>query len=102
MKDGTDVPESSTDSIDDREYTAAPHVRHRSASGTRRLIFFTFASVWGFCVGVTGLLAAMSASGHSVQPDGGSIVGLIPALIVALAGGFVAAAAYKESKRRSR
>jgi hypothetical protein len=36
-----------------------------------------------------------------VQPRPGVIAGLFPALAVAIAGGFVMNAAYKESKRRS-
>ena len=68
----------------------------------RRLIFFSFASFWGFAVGVAGLLAALSAAGQSVQPHPGVIPALIPSLIVAVVGGLVMNAAYKESKRRSR
>lgn len=102
MNDGADVRKSSGTSIDNGEYTAVAHARHRTASGTRRLVFFSMAAFWGFSVGVAGLLAAMSAAGQPVHPEGGSIVGLIPALVVAIAGGFIVAAAYKESKRRSR
>jgi hypothetical protein len=58
--------------------------------------------MWGFVVGVGGLLAALSASGQPAQPDEGAILGLIPALLFAVGGSVVMAAAYRETKRRSR
>jgi hypothetical protein len=85
-----------------RDYTARSGVRHRSANGTRRLMFFTLASVWGFIAGVAGLLAAMSAAGQPVQPSAAAVMGLTPAFVLAAGGGLVIAAAYKESKRRAR
>ena len=84
------------------EYTVRSGSRHRSAGATRRLFFFALASIWGFIVGVVGFLAAMSATGQPVHPRTVAIPGLIPGLIVAVAGGFVIAAAYRESKRRAR
>jgi hypothetical protein len=83
------------------EYTVGSRPRHRSARGIRRLVFFALASSWGFIVGVCGFVAAMSAMGQPVHPGPGAITGLIPALIIAVAGGFVIAAAYRESKQRS-
>jgi putative flippase GtrA len=82
------------------EYTVASKSRHRSARKIRRLAFFGLASVWGFIVGVGGFLAAMSAAGNPVHPGLGASPGLIPGLLIAAAGGFVIAAAYRESKRR--
>jgi hypothetical protein len=82
------------------EYTVASKPRHRSARRIRRLLFFGLASAWGFIVGVCGFLAAMSAVGQPVHPGLGVIPGLIPGLLVAAAGGFVIAAAYRESKHR--
>jgi hypothetical protein len=84
------------------EYTVGPSSRPWSARGIRRLVFFSLASIWGFIVGVGGFLAAMSVSGQPVHPSGGALSGLIPGLIVAAAGGLVIAAAYRESKHRSR
>jgi len=84
------------------EYTVGSRPRHRSAGAIRRLLFFSLASIWGFIAGVGGFLAAMSAAGQPVHPAAGAISGLIPALIVAAAGGFVIAAAYRESKRRGK
>lgn len=82
------------------EYTAASHDRHRSKTASRRLLLFTLASVWGFTVGVVGLLAALNAAGQPIQPQAGAIARLIPALLISIAGGLVMAAAYKESRRR--
>jgi putative flippase GtrA len=82
-----------------REYTVAANSRHRSARGVRRLVFFALASVWGFIVGVGGFLAAMSAAGQPVHPSPWAIGGLIPGFVIAAAGGFIIAAAYRESKR---
>jgi hypothetical protein len=81
------------------EYTVGSRPRHRSARAIRRLVFFALASIWGFIVGVCGFLAAMNAAGQPVHPSSAAISGLIPALIIAAAGGFVIAAAYRESKR---
>ena len=88
--------------MDARDYTARPAVRHRSARSGRRLIFFSLASIWGFIAGVGGLLAAMSIAGQPVQPGFEAIPGLIPALALAVTGSVVIAAAYRESKSRSR
>jgi uncharacterized membrane-anchored protein len=68
----------------------------------RRIVFFTLASAWGFIAGVTGVLASMSAAGQIMQARSAVVLGLIPALILTLAGGFVVAAAYRESKLRAR
>jgi len=84
------------------DYTVASRPSHRDARGIRRLFFFGLASTWGFIVGVCGFLAAMSAAGRPVHAGPGAIGGLVPAFIVAAAGGFVIAAAYRESRRRAR
>jgi hypothetical protein len=84
------------------QYTAGSAARHRSSGTTRRLFFFGLSSIWGLIVGIGGLLAAMSATGQSVEDGARVIARLIPALAVAVAGGLVIAAAYKESRRRSR
>lgn len=84
------------------QYTAGSPARHRSSGTTRRLFFFGLASIWGLIVGIGGLLAAMSAAGQNVQDGARVIASLIPALALAVAGGLVIAAAYKESRRRAR
>jgi len=102
MPDAEDNSESHATPIRGREYTSGSRARHRSDHGIQRLFFFSLASIWGFIVGVAGLLAAMSAAGQPVQLHSGAILGLIPALVLAAAGAVVMAGAYKESKRRSR
>ena len=101
MRSGERESESRMNPVGAHEYTAGPASRHRSGA-TRRLLFFALASVWGFIVGVGGLLAAMSAAGQAAHPNPGTIAGLIPVLLIAAAGGLVISAAYKESKRRAR
>lgn len=102
MRDGGNDSELRQTPMGAREYTARPAVRHKSARSGRRLIFFSLASIWGFIAGAGGLLAALSVAGQPVQPGVGAIPGLIPALALAVTGGAVIAAAYRESKHRSR
>ena len=85
-----------------RQYIAGSAARHRSSGTARRLFFFGLASIWGLIVGVGGLLAAMRGADQYVQAEARIIASLIPALVLAVAGGLVIAAAYKESKRRAR
>ena len=83
------------------QYTARSAARGRTTSSSRRLVFFGIASIWGFIVGMAGVLAAMSLAGQHLQPDVRVGLSLVPAFLLAAAGGLVVAAAYKESKRRS-
>ena len=89
-------------SVSKREYTAESTTRHRSSGTNRRRIFFGLAALWGFLAGVAGLLISMSVAGEPVRPSEAALPGLIPTAVVAIAGGYVMAAAYNESKRRSR
>jgi len=84
------------------EYTADVTSRHRSAGSFRRRFFFGLASIWGFIVGIAGLLAVMNASGQHLDDGLAVLPGLVPALVLAAAGSLVIAAAYKEAKRRAR
>ena len=84
------------------EYSAEATTRHRTGSALRRRFFFGLASIWGFIVGIAGLLAVMGASGQHLEDGLGVLPGLIPALVVAAAGSLVIAAACSESKRRAR
>lgn len=102
MPTAEDGFEPAGNSSREREYIPESAARHRSRSSTRRAFFFVVSSLWGFIAGVAGLLVAMSASGQSVAPGAGVSLGLIPAATLAMAGGLVIAAAYKEAKRRSR
>jgi hypothetical protein len=58
--------------------------------------------VWGFIAGVTGVLVAMAAAGETVEARPAIIAGLVPALLLSIGGGLIVAAAYRESKMRSR
>jgi putative flippase GtrA len=102
MPGGENDFESHATPVRRHEYNPESSTRHRSINGIRRLIFFNLASIWGFIVGVAGLLAGMSASGQPAQPGARIIVGLVVSFVLAAAGGFVMSAAYRESKRRSR
>ena len=93
---------------DDAEYSLASAARHgvEAASGHRvssrrvRHIYFALASAWGFVIGATGVLACLAFSGNAVRPEGRALLGLVPAVAVAVAGGAVIAGAYQEAKRR--
>jgi len=102
MSDGEHESQSHVVQPTARQYTAGSAAHHRSTSSTKRLLFFGLASIWGFIVGIVGLLAAMNAAGQHLEPDARVVPSLIPALLLAVGGGLVVAAAYKESKRRSR
>ena len=79
----------------------------RSRSGrssrtvSRRPLYFGIAAMWGFIVGVTGLLAAMYVLGQPVQTSFGVILSLIPISAFALVGGIVIAWAYGEARARA-
>jgi hypothetical protein len=92
------------------EYTAPVH---RNRSETRsgrfalshrwlRVLYFCFASVWGFLCGAIGLAIILPTRGRP-SAFGGSLVllMLIPALAVAIVGGAVSAAAYREARRKA-
>ena len=102
MRSGGGEHNSPGTSVRKREYSAESTTRHRSSSANRRRLFFGLASLWGFIAGVVGLLISMSFAGQPVRPSEAAIPGLIPTAVVAVGGGYVMAAAYNESKRRSR
>ena len=95
---------------DDAEYTLASTRGHgeEAASGHRissrriRHVYFALASAWGFVVGACGILASYAWAGHDVRPEGRALAGLVPAIVVAVAGAGVIAGAYQEAKRRRR
>jgi len=102
MYDGEHQSESAVAPPIGRQYTAGSSARHRSSSSSRLVVFFVLASIWGFMAGLVGLLAATGAEGQRLATDVRVLPVLIPALVLAGVGGLVLAAAYKESKRRSR
>jgi hypothetical protein len=64
-------------------------------------MYFALASVWGFVVGVGGILAALQADGKLSAPPGGGTLGYAAlSLVVAIGGGGIVAGAYQEAKRR--
>jgi len=65
-----------------------------------RLFYFGLAAVWGFLAGSGGILGALSVMERPVEPQPLLLVVLMVALILALVGGAVAAAAYREISRR--
>lgn len=67
-----------------------------------RSVYFSLASVWGFGVGVVSLVAAVTLKGNRVSVGAGELAILGSALALAVAGGFIAAAAYRDARRRSR
>jgi hypothetical protein len=92
------------------EYSA-PESRKRSQKGNekvaashRRMRFFYFGLTagWGFLCGALGLAAVLSIHGHSIAvEDPLVLLLLIPALAVAVLGGALASAAYRDARRRS-
>jgi hypothetical protein len=104
------LPGDRSPAEDATEYTLGPGVRHHAdaadgnkvSSRTLRHVYFGLASAWGFVVGACGILASYAYAGHDVRPEGRALVGLIPAIVVAVAGGGVIAGAYQEAKRRRR
>jgi len=85
-----------------RQYTSQASSRHRSGSTSRRLVFFGLTSIWGFLIGIVGLLAAIGAEGQQLASDVRVIPILFPSFLLAGLGSVVLAIAYTESKRRSR
>jgi hypothetical protein len=64
-------------------------------------MYFGVASVWGFLVGVGGLLASLQADSKlSSPPDATSFMYGGLGLLIALGGSWIVAGAYQEAKRR--
>ena len=87
-----------------REYNERSQHRHAtnatSSSRSLRRTYFGLCAVWGFAAGVAGLMATLSLTGQPMEASAGVALGLIGALVVAFAGGWVLAGAYQEAKRR--
>ena len=66
------------------------------------MTFFALASLWGFLIGTGAVLGALTVKGLTL-PLAPQFVGILAlAVLLALAGGLVAAAAYRESSGRFR
>lgn len=103
-----DDPSSSDSRVAGREYIAdsAPRrktpVRRIRSSTRLRFAYFAFASLWGFLAGVGSLLAATSLVGKTPRLGVSLVTTLVPGAALAVLGGIVAAAAYREARRRLR
>lgn len=81
-----------------RQHGRAAHVSSRGL----RVAYFSVAAVWGFIIGVAGLLVTLQVEGQVVRPGLDAVLYLVLALAIAVGGGFVIAGAYQEAKRRRR
>jgi hypothetical protein len=77
-----------------------------SGGGSRRrsrirALYFGLASLWGFGTGAGALAIALKASGHDFGLDGALMLAIAIAVLLALLGAGVVAAAYREVARRT-
>lgn len=75
--------------------------QQRSRTRLRRL-YFSLAAIWGFLVGTGAILGGLAARGRPLRLDPIVAVLLLAAGGMALIGGIIAAAAYREARRRQR
>ena len=83
--------------------------RHRSSSSSApksrrnlRAGYFALASVWGCLAGTGVLVVGLSVLGQPIRP-GSTVAGFLGlAMILAVVGGLLAAAAYRAASRRYR
>ena len=73
-----------------------------SSATRRRHLFFCLASLWGYVLGIGVLAAALSRGEADVAIDRAAALWLTGGSIAVLAGGMIAAGAYRESRRRHR
>lgn len=91
-----------------REYSleAADHAgrngKPASPSARLRRVYFVLASVWGFATGAIGLAAAAKLGGVEFSFSKKVLALLAASAPVALLGGYIAAEAYREARRRLR
>jgi hypothetical protein len=92
----------STDRSSGDYRTVSSRSRPRTAAPTRRirLFYFGLASLWGFVTGVGSLASVHALSGAPVVLTLESLGLVLPGALLALVGGAVAAAAYREVRRR--
>ncbi len=79
--------------------------KHRSSSPSRghrtiRAFYFAVASSWGFVAGSAAVLIALNALGRPVPLAGALVTALITAAALAVVGGIVVSAAYRDASRR--
>jgi hypothetical protein len=89
-----------------REYTSDGRASHshrrRSADRPKRVraFYFGLASIWGFAVGASTVAAAVRLSGIAVDLDFPALALVGCGVAFAIVGGFLAAEAYREARRR--
>ncbi len=74
-----------------------------SISPGRRLrrLFFCLASLWGFIVGCAGLAIGLDLRGHQIgAEDPVILLTIVTGAVLAVVGGAILAAAYREARRR--
>ena len=80
-----------------------PRRRSDASSATRRRhLFFCLASLWGYVLGIVVLAAALSRGPADLALDRAAALWLTGGSLGVLAGGLMAAGAYRESRRRHR
>jgi hypothetical protein len=67
-----------------------------------RRFYFSLAAIWGFVIGGGGLAAALAFVGSPAAISTRALLALLPALLVAVAGGWVTASTYREARNRMR
>jgi hypothetical protein len=65
-----------------------------------RLVYFSMASLWGFLIGTLGMLGGLAALNRPLEPSAPIVGVVIGAALLALGGGLVVAAAYREATGR--
>jgi hypothetical protein len=93
--------------IDKLERGSRRHRRPRSKSrrkgswsGFIRAFYFVLAALWGYALGAVVLMLALRSSGGIVPIDGSLLARVAPGALLALLGGVVSAAAYRQARRR--
>jgi hypothetical protein len=74
----------------------------RRGPGRIRHLYFTLASLWGFVAGSGTILVGLAALGRPLRLDPTLTLVLAGAGGLALLGGFVASAAYRDASRSTR
>lgn len=72
------------------------------ARGRVRMLYFSLAALWGFLAGTGAVLVGLTAVGRPARLGPLGVAVVLGAAIAAVAGGFVAAAAYRAASRRLR
>ena len=99
------VPEPEVPTAPRRRRRRRSRSSSRTASRTHsrlRLLYFALATTWGFVVGTAAILGGLSFVGQPIRLEPELAAVLLLAGVVAVVGGLVAAAAYRDVIRRFR